>query len=106
MSSPANQTPQIKLKLSEAEISALEILERSGGSILITFVEDRSSVYPVFGNLIPGRPIFAKLVRRGLVLMTEEEPMNLPGDPMDGFVFTPEYCITDEGREAMSKAYT
>ncbi len=106
MTSTAQPIPSTKASLSEAERAALELLTRSGGSILTSAVDDRSSVDPMFRNAIPGRPIFSKLVRRGLVFMTEEEPVNWPGDPMDGFVFTPEYCITDEGRQAISRAYT
>lgn len=33
-------------------------------------------------------PVSQKLERMGLVFFTEEEPFDLPGDPLDGFQFS------------------
>lgn len=56
----------------------------------------------VFGDVIPGMAVYRRLDKRGLLFFTEEEPLDLPGEPMDGFTFTPEVYITNEGRAALA----
>jgi hypothetical protein len=67
------------------EEEALEWLKGKGGSVPITAVPEKN-VRGVFG-LEPGLTIFRKLAKKGLVIITEEEPVQLE----DGtwFEFTP-----------------
>lgn len=58
----------------------------------------------VFGEVEAGISVYRRLDKRGLVIITEEEPLNLPGDPLDGFTFTPEVYITDAGKAAYEAA--
>lgn len=71
--------------LSEMEQEALEWLRGQGGSVLITSIPAKNT-RGVFG-LEPGLTIFKKLDKKGLVVITEEEPIRLN----DGteFTFTP-----------------
>lgn len=39
----------------------------------------------------------------GLVFFAEEEPFDLPGDPLHGFQFSSEIYITDAGGELLRK---
>lgn len=86
------------MKLSEAEREALEILVRSGGAILETAPPEKNE-RDIFRTLIPGMPVYRKLVRLGFAYFTEEEPM--VGGKLDGFTFTNEIYITDEGLNAL-----
>lgn len=72
-------------ELSEMESEALEWLRGRGGSVLITSIPEKNT-RGVFG-LEPGLTIFRKLDKKGLVVITEEEPVQLE----DGswFEFTP-----------------
>lgn len=89
-------------QLSENEVRALEILQDSGGSLLVSKIPDKNE-RDVFGSITPGHSVYAKLAKRDLCFYSEEQPLDLPGDPLDGFTFTPEVYITDEGREAIGK---
>lgn len=89
-----------EVKLSSTERAALELLVRHGGSFLVTQVPDANEKEVVFNTVTPGHPVYRKLEKKGFVFYTEEEPMDWPGDAMDGFVFTEEIYLTDEGREA------
>lgn len=82
------------MKLSENERAALEWIKNEGGCILTSAIPDKTT-RDVFGY-IPGTQVFKKLERAGLVFFTEEEPMD------DGFVFTNEVYITEEGKVALS----
>lgn len=79
------------LKLSEAERAAIFILHVRGGNMLTSNIPERSIVAGVFG-IEPGMAVYKKLEKKGLVFFTEEEPME------DGFVFTNEVYLTDEGK--------
>ena len=59
---------------------------------------------PVFGTIVPGIPVYQKLERMGLVFFTEEEPFDLPGDPLDGFQFSCEIYITDAGKALVRRS--
>ena len=89
------------MSLSASERAALQTLVNEGGSMLETRIPDRNERC-VFGDAVPGVSVYRRLEKRGLLYFTEEEPLNLPGDPLDGFTFTPEVYITDEGRAALA----
>lgn len=72
-------------ELSEMESEALEWLRGRGGSVLITSIPEKNT-RGVFG-LEPGLTIFRKLDKKGLVVITEEEPVQL--DDGSWFEFTP-----------------
>jgi len=55
----------------------------------------------VFGEVTPGHKVYQRLEKVGFCYYTEEETLSLPGDPLDGFGFTPEIYITEEGRAAL-----
>ncbi len=80
--------------LSQAEVSALEMIK--SGSILVTQICEKNT--PAWhGGVIPGMNVFKKLAKRGYLFFTEEEPME------DGFGFTEEIYITDEGLKALKE---
>lgn len=83
------------MSLSANEIAALEILVERGGSVLTSAVPDKNEKDCVFRTVTPGHPVYKKLEKKGLCFYTEEDPME------DGFVFTNEIYITDEGRAAL-----
>jgi len=80
-----------KLKLSESEHEALNLLRQRGGSMPITDVPEKNERDVVFKTIIPGLTTYRKLEKKGLVIITEEEPiMDVdPSDPLYGFEFTP-----------------
>lgn len=67
------------------EQEALVWLKGQGGSVLITSVA-ASNTRGVFG-MEPGLTVFKKLAKKGLVVITEEEPVQL--DDGTWFEFTP-----------------
>lgn len=71
--------------LSEMEVAALEWLKGQGGSVLISSIPEKNT-RGVFG-MEPGLTIFKKLAKKGLVIITEEEPFQL--DDGTWFEFTP-----------------
>jgi hypothetical protein len=75
--------------LSTMEEEALCWLKGQGGSVLITAVSEKNT-RGVFG-MEPGLTVFKKLAKKGLVLITEEEPFQLE----DGtwFTYTPSIDI-------------
>jgi hypothetical protein len=88
-------------RLSENELTALRLLEEAGGSLIEWRVPDTNERDPVFGVVTPGHGVYRKLEKLGLVFYTDEEPFDLPGDPLDGFTFSREIYIEDAGREAL-----
>ena len=88
--------------LSSTERRALEILQEAHGAVLVTAVPDKTEHEIVFGCVVPGHPIYRKLELMRLCFYTEELPLELPGDPLDGFTFTPEIYITEQGRAALA----
>ncbi len=89
------------MNLSAAERAALTNLVEEGGAMLETNIPERNG-RSVFGDAIAGMEVYRKLEKKGLLYFTEEEPMDLPGEPLDGFMFTPLVYITDEGRSALA----
>lgn len=89
------------MKLSEAELEAIEWLKYEGGSMLVTHIPSKSE-RGILGETVPGMAIFKKLEKKGLVFFSieDEEPFaDLPG-----FSFTPEvYLVTDEPESSKSK---
>ncbi len=77
--------------LSEMEHQALEWLKGQGGSVLVTAVPEKNAK-GVFG-MEPGLTVFKKLAKKGYVIITEEEPVQLE----DGtwFEFTPSIDLVD-----------
>lgn len=88
------------LHLSETELTALRLLSEAGGSFIEWTVPEINQKDP-FGDVTPGRGVYRKLEKLGLVFFTEEDPFDLPGDPLDGFSFSREIYIDDAGREAL-----
>ena len=88
-------------KLSKNELTALRLLQEAGGSIIEWMVPDKTEKNLAFGDVVPGHGIYRKLEKMGLAFYTEEEPLNSPGDPMDGFTFSREIYISDAGIEAL-----
>lgn len=89
------------VKLTEAEESALSYLKANGGGVLTTSVPDKNE-RNVFGDIEAGLATYKKLERKGLVFFTIEDPVDDPGGPLDGFVFTNEIYITEEGEAALA----
>jgi len=82
------------MNLSANERTALEILKDKGGSMLTSLIPDKNerAVFRGYFGVEPGMAVYKKLEKKGLVFFTEEEPME------DGFVFTNEVYLTDEGK--------
>jgi hypothetical protein len=95
----------VNTKLSANERAALEALMAAGGCFLETAIPDRTG-RSFFGNPVPGMAVYRKLDKLGFLYFTEEEPFDMPGDPLDGFQFTPMVYITDEGRRALAPCDT
>lgn len=72
-------------ELSAMEHEALDWLKAEGGSVLISRIPEKNE-RGVFG-MEPGMTIFKKLAKKGLVIITEEEPFQL--DDGSWFEFTP-----------------
>lgn len=71
--------------LSEMEVAALDWLKGQGGSVPISSILEKNTK-GVFG-MEPGLTVFKKLAKKGLVIITEEEPFQL--DDGTWFEFTP-----------------
>lgn len=81
------------MKLSSAELDAIDWLRAEGGSILVSKIPDTNERDVVFKTVTPGLPVFRKLERKGLIFFTEEEPFEI--EPGVWFEFTPEvYLVT------------
>lgn len=87
------------MKLSESEFRALEILQENGGAVLIYQVPDKNEK-DLYGWILPGLNVYKKLDKKGLVVITEEEPIIL--DDGEEFTFTPMIELTDEGKEVLT----
>lgn len=87
--------------LSENELIALRLLAEAGGSLIEWKVPETNEKDFVFGGVTPGHGVYRKLEKLGLVYYTEEEPFDLPDDPLDGFSFSRGIYIDDAGREAL-----
>ena len=90
--------------LSANQRTALQLLQEHGGSLIEWRVPETTEKEPVFGTIVPGIPVYQKLERMGLVFFTEEEPFDLPGDPLDGFQFSCEIYITDAGKALVRRS--
>jgi hypothetical protein len=80
------------MDLTEMEQAALDWLKGKGGSVLVSSVEHKKNTHGVFG-LEPGMTMFKKLEKKGLVMFTEEEPIQL--DDGTWFEFTPSIEIVN-----------
>lgn len=85
-------------------MTALRLLVDAGGSVIEWQVPETNEKDLVFGIVTPGHSVYRKLAKLGLVYYTEEEPLDLPGDPLDGFCFSSEIYIDDAGRQALRLA--
>ena len=90
-------------RLSANQTTALQLLQDNGGSLIEWRVPETTQKDRVFGTVTPGIPVYRTLERMGLVFFTEEEPFDLPGDPLDGFQFSFEIYITDAGKALLHK---
>lgn len=79
--------------MTDAENNALRFLAYHGGSVLVTQVPEKTE-RGAFGESVPGLPVYKKLARQDLVLITEEEINE------DGFTYTPMIELTDTGKLA------
>ena len=68
--------------LSESEMTALDILENAGGSMLITEIPNTNEK-DEFGCVIPGMGVYRKLEKKGFLVICE------PLVDEDGFQWTP-----------------
>lgn len=91
------------INLSVRERAALKVLVEAGGAMLCSRIPGGDG-RDAFGDVIPGMTVYLRLEKMGLLFFTEEEPLDLPGEPLDGFTFTPEVYITDEGRALLAAA--
>ena len=78
------------IHLTEAERAALECAARTP---LVTTIPDRTE-RDALGEVVPGRRVFRKLERLGLLFETIEDPIDLDGTP---FFSTPSIELTTEG---------
>ncbi len=90
----------MSMALTNTDIDALASLIHRHGSIWIHEIGQKQEV-GVLGEMIPGIRTFKKLEKLGLVIFTEEEPIDIDGEE---FWFTPTVDITDEGRKAYYNA--
>lgn len=74
------------MKLSETEQEALKWLQSMGGTVLVSKIPDKTE-RDCLDVLQPGMTIFRKLEKKGLVFITEEEPVELEEGVW--FEFTP-----------------
>lgn len=82
--------------ISQAELVALQTLDRMGGGLLTSWINETNSK-DEFGAIVPGIRVYKKLDKKGFVIITEEEI----GE--DGFEFTPMIDLTDLGKEILSR---
>ena len=80
--------------ISQAELVALQTLDRMDGGLLTSWVNETNSK-DEFGGIVPGIRVYKKLDKKGFVIITEEEI----GE--DGFEFTPMIDLTDPGKEIL-----
>lgn len=89
------------LQLKPIDGEALAWLRREGGGMLISRVPDKTET-DVFGFRTPGVPTFTRLIKMGLVFLTEEDAM-FPDAPEMG-TWTPSYQLTDAGEIQAAQA--
>lgn len=84
-------------KLSEAQETALRLAKKG---ILTSHVGDKTED-DILGETIPGKPIFQRLIKAGLMFETEEDPI----ENEDGTTFepTPSYHLTEEGEQVLAE---
>lgn len=84
------------IELTVGEVEALEWLNYRGG-VLISEVEDKAVKGCFNETVIPGRRVINRLIKKGLVFMTEEE------DTIEQW--TPMYMLTPEGEEVLKQLF-
>lgn len=82
------------------EQDAIEWLKGQCGSVLVTSIPEKN-VHGVFG-MEPGMTVFKKLAKKGLVIITEEEPVEL--DDGTWFEFTPSVDLVSWPLEQVPQA--
>lgn len=84
------------MKLSENDIAALR--KAREGFLAVDDIPEKASE-DLWGFPVPGIRTFLKLEKAGLLVLTEEDPVLLPGDD-EPFTFTAYVEMTDEGEAA------
>lgn len=82
--------------ISLAELVALQTLDRMGGGLLTSWINETNSK-DEFGEIVPGIRVYRKLDNKGYVVITDEEPCD------DGFEFTPMIDLTDLGKQILKR---
>ncbi|WP_204278619.1 hypothetical protein, partial [Enterobacter kobei] len=67
--------------MNASELAALLNLSKRGGSMLVSYIPDKTGTDEL-GEIDPGMAIYRRLEAQGLLVLTEEEPLD------DGFLFT------------------
>lgn len=101
---PMKRDPKARCQLSAAERAGLRLLDEHGGSLIEWRVPESDEKNPVFGTTTPGIRIYRELERKGLVFFTDEEPLSLPGEALDGFQFSCEIYLTERGKAVVATA--
>jgi len=76
--------------MNATDLAALLALSRRGGSMLVSYIPDRTGTDEL-GEIDPGIAVYRRLEAQGLLVLTEEEPLD------DGFLFTPTAELTEAG---------
>ena len=82
------------IHLSESEIIALQTIQEHDGSLLVFYIPDNNEK-DLWGVVIPGMRVYQKLEKKGLVFITEEEPVVF--EDGEEFEFTPSVEFTELG---------
>lgn len=90
--------------LTANELNALRLLAEAGGSVIEWRVPEKNEIDPVFRTVTPGHGVYRKLEKLGLVFYTEEDAIDLPGDPLDGFTFSREIYLDEAGHKVLSES--
>ncbi len=88
--------------LTNSEMDALDWLRKNHGYVLVTSVPNKNHT-DFLGSLTPGMSIFRRLMKKGLVLQTEEEPANFASEGEEPRWFTSTEMI--EFKEGVREAY-
>ncbi|MBW3243381.1 hypothetical protein KUV57_11975 [Epibacterium sp. DP7N7-1] len=84
---------EFNVLLSEAEIYGIQALY--GRALIAADDLPKKTTNDLWGFPIPGRRVWMSLIRKGLVFIPDEEPIDLGGGEM--FTFTAYLELTEEG---------
>ena len=87
--------------VTNAELTALLILQGSGGSMLVSRIPDRTE-RDCLGSVEPGAAVYRKLEKAGLVLITEEDLIDEHAPELG--TWTPAAELTTAGVAALQEA--